>query len=255
MPRLKRLTLKGWGAQSERSKRRRIKPFVSTKGWPARTSVVEELVLGPGCPSTYEMRKLVSACTALKKFECNLQFIRGNQYKFWYKQISNAPLDHAHTLERIILVPALHENSLVPEALWRTSSWTSLKMLQISYRRFGGQDPRPNIVECLPPSLEYFVLHFTHIMLANDGIDVDSFVTEICEALYTGYLEGSLPCLKGVELTADCTKTGIYSYPDPTAGRSAWIPRPDVRHIISAFDVHQIKLGVSMYAGYNNSKT
>jgi hypothetical protein len=52
---LKRLTLEGWGLQSERSKHRRLNAFGPRREWPVRSSAVEELRMDCGYGSAYQV--------------------------------------------------------------------------------------------------------------------------------------------------------------------------------------------------------
>jgi hypothetical protein len=193
------------------------------------------------------MNKLLSACTTLRSFEYKPQATSSHKLLPWFVQVSDALISHAGTLESIIIDHTEHSDGL-PEPFQHTAEWASLRMLQIPHNLLFANKPRWNVTEYLPPSLEYLVLYATHKTLADRGTDIEAFVVEVSDAIYKGYLDGSLPCLKGIELTLDWSYTG-----DQTIEHK--IPFPDVRSVISAFDDHQIKLGVSMYACYRNGTT
>jgi hypothetical protein len=65
LPQLKRLTLEGWGIQSERSRNRRLDAFGPRREWPARSSAVEEIVINYGYGSAYQVCRLNSVNKAL----------------------------------------------------------------------------------------------------------------------------------------------------------------------------------------------
>lgn len=115
-------------------------------------------------------------------------------------------------------------------------------MLHVPYMILVGNDPPRNLMKCLPPSLEYLALPFNRTTLAIVESDMNDLVVQSCEAIYSGYFGGSLPFLKGVEITGDLQRWPITDHDmQPDVSRF-----PDVRHIVSAFEAHQIKLGVSL---------
>jgi hypothetical protein len=190
------------------------------------------------------MNRLLSACTSLKSLEYDPRATRSHRLFRWVAQVSDTLLSHAGTLESVIIDHTEYRDDL-SEPLQHTADWASLKTLQIPYDLLVTDKSRWNVTEYLPPSLEYLVLHATHKILAKKGTDIDIFVVEMSDAIYKGYLDGSLPCLKGIELTLD------WSYSaDQTIEHK--MPLPDVRHIISAFNNYHVKLGVSMYAAYQS---
>ncbi|KAL1600740.1 hypothetical protein SLS60_007128 [Paraconiothyrium brasiliense] len=212
---LKQLILKGWGFQTKRAKRRGLSVFKSGRNWPIRSSAVEDLKLDPVYSSAF--------------------------------QVSESLFDHATTLKSVYMGDSDYYNDPLPEPFKDTTSWTSLKMLQIPYSLLVGNKPRRKITYYLPPSLDNLVLYSTHKALARMETDIDSFVAEMSDEIYEGYIEGTLPCLKGVELSLDWSFTA-----DQTIEHK--VPRPDVRHIVSAFQDHGVTFGVSMHSSYQSGK-
>lgn len=151
-------------------------------------------------------------------------------------------IDHAESLETIIVYGFELPVGLYPSAFKQLPFLKSLKHLQIPYCSFLGDEPMGDITTYLPSSLEHLVVKFTENFRVS--MDTEMNVGKLSEAILQACVRRSLPCLKAVEITLHWNRD---------MGGSI-LHFPDVRKIVSDLKDRQVIFGLSMVVWYTNGK-
>jgi hypothetical protein len=181
-----------------------------------------------------KVTKLITACKTLRIFECTVSVTRDSELYRWYTHVSRSIIGHAGSLRRLVMEEPTWPEGSRYGSLSNLCDLKYLETLRLPYEILVGNEETVNIPRHLPASLEYLNLVFRDGESMTWWEDIDSIVTQISEALCSAALTGSLPNIKGVELTL------LTSY------KNLFIPTFKIDSFRSALRERSISLDVAM---------
>lgn len=238
LPQLKDLTLGRWGAVYERD-RGASRPDPDHQDshvldqpwiWPVRSSPIERLSLLSSRAPAYIIANLVTACKALKRFECGSP-ARFTGAEFRYNQVSAAVAAHYGSLEELAIgTKEYHPPEDYGEFKY-CENLKFLKVLRIPYRVLMKHNHASGLLQRLPPDLEFLILDFPR--LDRLSFDFDGILLVLREAVSSG----GFSQLKAVEFRL----LGV--------GEQAVAAVPDIHKYRSAFQAGGTRLDMAIAIG------